>query len=177
MNSKPIKRGDIYYAKLDPVVGSEQGETRPVLVVQNDVGNKHSPTIVIAPITCNLKKNPLPTHVVIPQSSGLNTDSLALVEQIRTLDRTRFGEYIGRVNSKVQAEIDDALAVCVGISGSPHQKLEILALCLCPRCESNFEDSGCILIKKGWKKNKKLCDFCGTRQGFLFWILKNESLP
>ena len=115
MNKKPIRRGDIYYARLNPVEGSEQGRTRPVLVTQNDVGNKFSPTIVIIPITRSPKKNDLPTHVIIPMHTGLKADSLALVEQIRTIDRARFGEYIGRISDTVQSKIDDALAVCVGI--------------------------------------------------------------
>jgi len=115
---KPIKRGDIYYAGLNPVVGSEQGETRPVLVVQNNLGNKYSPTLVVVPITRRLKKNQLPTHVYIPQTSGLAADSLALVEQIRTIDRMRLREYIGRIGKSVQSEIDTALAICVGIHAS-----------------------------------------------------------
>ena len=95
MKKKKIRRGDIYYAYLNPVVGSEQGSCRPVLVVQNDIGNEHSPTVVIAPLTRNLRKNPLPTHVVIPKSCGLDRDSLVLVEQIRTIDRSRLSNYIG----------------------------------------------------------------------------------
>ena len=175
---KTIMRGEIYYANLNPVVGSEQGDTRPVLVVQNEMGNKHSPTIVVAPITRKLKKKLLPTHVTvnIPKHSGMTADSLILVEQIRTIDRIRLGEYIGRIGNKVQAEIDDALAVCVGIDKSHSQKAEILTLCLCPRCESDFEDSGCILIKKGWQRVRKLCDFCEARQGLVFGIFNRNLL-
>jgi mRNA interferase MazF len=116
MKQKLIKRGDIYYARLNPVVGSEQGETRPVLVVQNDIGNKHSPTIIVIPLTCKLKKPKLPTHVFIPQGSGPEENSVALAEQIRTIDRSRIDRYIGRINSELQAEIDKALAVGIGIS-------------------------------------------------------------
>jgi len=176
MNKKSIKRGDIYYANLNPVVGSEQGDARPVLVTQNNKGNKHSPTIVIVPITGNLKKNRLPTHVLIPQASGLNVDSLALVEQIRTLDRTRFGDYIGRIGGVVQREIDNALAACVGIDNNISKKSEILTLCLCSRCEDDFWHNDCILIKKGWQKDKKLCDFCETRYGFEFRVLNKKLL-
>jgi mRNA interferase MazF len=169
-----IKRGDIYYADLDPVVGSEQGDKRPVLVVQNDIGNKHSPTIVVTPITCNLQKKRLPTHVIIPQRSGLAVDSLALVEQIRTIDRIRLGEYIGRIGGKVQEKIDNALAVSVGIDEALSKKTELLTLCLCPRCESDFWDSGCALVKKGWQQNKQTCDFCGVKKGFVFGILGRD---
>jgi len=173
--TRPVKRGEIYYANLNPIVGSEQGDKRPVLVVQNEKGNKHSPTIVVTPITCNLNKNPLPTHVTIPQISGLTADSLALVEQIRTIDRARLDGYIGRIGGKVQDEIDSALAVCVGIDKNILQKAKILTLCLCYRCEGDFWDSGCILIKKGWQKEKERCDFCETRQGLVFGIF-NRSL-
>ena len=174
---KTVRRGDIFYADLNPVVGSEQGDNRPVLIVQNEKGNIYSPTVVIVPITCNLNKKPLPTHTIIPKLCGLAGDSLALVEQIRTIDRSRLGEYIGRIDGKVQKEVDDALAVCVGIDKKAAKKAEILTLCLCPRCESDFNDSGCILIKRGWQKNKKLCDFCETRYGLEFGIFNKKLLP
>jgi len=177
MTTKLVKRGDIYYANLNPVVGSEQGDTRPVLVCQNNMGNKYSPTIVVVPITCNLNKKPLPTHVKIPASSGLATDSLALVEQIRTIDRSRFDGYIGRIDSMVQSKIDAALAICVGIEKHRTTKGELLVLCLCKRCESDFVDSGCILIKKGWQKSRSLCNFCESRQGLVFGIFDNKLLP
>jgi mRNA interferase MazF len=115
MKNKPIKRGDIYYARLNPVVGSEQGETRPILVVQNDIGNKHSPTIIVIPLTCKLNKPQMPTHVFIPQGNGPNENSIALAEQIRTIDRSRLDNFIGRINGDLQAEIDMALAVGIGL--------------------------------------------------------------
>jgi mRNA interferase MazF len=176
MNKKSILRGEIYYACLNPVVGSEQGDTRPVLVVQNDIGNKYSPTIVVAPITSNHKKSHLPTHVKIPLSTGLDVDSLALVEQIRTIDRSRLDGYIGRIDTKIQLQIDEALAVCVGLGNSHSSKGGLLSLCLCPRCERNFVESGCILVKKGWQAEKKLCDFCETKRGLVFGIV-NGNLP
>ena len=174
MNRKPVRRGDIYYANLDPVIGFEQDGTRPCLVVQNEMGNKHSPTIVIVPITRNLNKKPIPTHVTIPHISGLSADSLALVEQIRTIDRSRLCEYIGRINGVVQEKIDNALAVCVDIERNISQKAEVITLCLCPRCESDFWDSGCVLVKRGWQKDKKSCDFCGTRNGLVFGVFNKE---
>ena len=141
------------------------------------MGNKHSPTLVVVPITCKLSKNPIPTHVTIPHISGLAADSLALVEQIRTIDRSRLFEYIGRVDGIVQMQIDDALAVCVGIKIDSSRKAEILTMCLCSRCESDFWDSGCVLVKKGWQKDKKPCDFCGMRQGLVFGIFNKKLLP
>jgi len=165
---------DIYYASLNPVIGSEQGDNRPVLIVQNDTGNRHSPTVVIVPLTCKLEKRPLPTHVLIPQSDGLGQDSLALTEQIRTIDRSRLDGYIGCIGSKIQLKIDAALAICVGIDGFRSVKGKILSLCLCPRCERNFEESGCMLIKKGWQETKSTCDFCEVRLGLVFGVFRKE---
>jgi len=170
MNKKAIKRGGIFFASLNPVVGSEQGDFRPVLVVQNNAGNAHSPTIVVVPITRNLNKNPLPTHVVIPSSSGLENDSLALAEQIRTIDRSRIAGYIGHISGKVQAEIDTALSICVGIEKHRASKGEMMVLTLCSRCESDFRDSGYVLVKKGWQEVKEDCDFCKVRQGLAFGV-------
>jgi mRNA interferase MazF len=146
------------------------------VIVSNDAGNKHGPTVVVAPITGQLKKKPLPTHVAIPKLIGLDADSVALTEQVRTLDRTRLGAYVGRINSKVQMDIDDALAVCVGIDDNRYKKAEILTLCLCHRCESNSKDSGYVLIKKGWQAVKDDCDFCELRRGIVFGIFSADGL-
>lgn len=170
MKENRISRGDIYYANLNPVIGSEQGEYRPVLVVQNNVGNTHSPTIVIVPITHNLRKNPLPTHVIIPQSCGFDADSLALAEQIRTIDRSRISKYIGRIGADLQAKIDTALSVCVGLEEKRSPKGEMMVLSLCGRCEKDFRDSGYILVKRGWQEAKEQCDFCKTGRGFSFGV-------
>jgi len=175
MSKKSIKRGDIYYANLNPVIGSEQGETRPVLIVQNDVGNKYSPTVVIVPLTCRLDKKPLPTHVLIPRSDILEHDSLALAEQIRTIDQSRLDGFVGRIGNKTQLKIDAALAICVGINIFQSVKSEVLTLCLCPRCERDFVESGCLLIKKGWQKSKSTCDFCEVRQGFRFGVFRKKG--
>jgi len=118
LEKKEIVRGDIYYADLSPVIGSEQGGIRPVLVVQNNVGNKHSPTIVVAAITSKATtKANLPTHIRLAAVSGLEKDSLVLLEQIRTIDRRRLREYIGRLDEKKMKQIDSALAVSIGIDG------------------------------------------------------------
>ena len=118
MNEKIIvKRGDIFYADLSPVVGSEQGGVRPVLVIQNDVGNKYSPTIIVAAITSQMKKAKLPTHIEINAGNfGLIKDSVLLLEQIRTIDRKRFRDRIGRCDKNFMKEVDRALEVSVGIS-------------------------------------------------------------
>ena len=173
MQKKNIKRGDIYYANLNPVTGSEQGSYRPVLVVQNNTGNSNSPTIVIVPITGNLQKTLLPTHVMIPGSScGMDKDSLVLVEQIRTIDRSRLANYIGSIKHDIQFQIDKALAICVGLERPA--KDEILVLSLCPRCESDFRNSGFWLVKERYQETKTDCDFCQkTSKGLIFKILKN----
>ena len=110
-----IKRGDIYYANLSPVVGSEQGGVRPVLIVQNDVGNKYSPTVIVAAITSKINKAKLPTHIELCANTyGLERDSVVLLEQIRTLDKARLLEKIGNANQKLQ-EIDFALSISLGL--------------------------------------------------------------
>ncbi len=111
-----IKRGDIFYANLSPVVGSEQGGVRPVLVVQNDVGNKYSPTVIVAAITSKINKAKLPTHIELnAHTYGLERDSVVLLEQIRTLDKARLLEKIGNTDSKTLREIDTALLISLGL--------------------------------------------------------------
>ena len=154
-----IKRGDIYFADLNPVVGSEQGDERPVLVVQNNIGNEHSPTIVVAPLTGNLRKNPLPTHVFIPKCHRLDKDSIALIEQIRTIDRSRISDFIGKLSDRLIPALDKALAICVGIEKRRTHKGDVLFLSLCRSCESSFRSSGYLLVKKGWQEVKDNCDF------------------
>ncbi len=117
--TNPVKRGDIYYADLSPVVGSEQGGIRPVLIVQNDTGNRHSPTVIAAAITSQLGKARLPTHIEIPApSSGLSRDSVILLEQVRTLDKSRLRERMGKVDGVTMGRVDDALAVSFGLNMS-----------------------------------------------------------
>ncbi len=111
-----VKRGDIYYADLSPVVGSEQGGMRPVLIVQNDTGNKHSPTVIAAAITSQIGKARLPTHIELEaRTFGLTRDSVVLLEQIRTIDKRRLKERMGRVNGELMNKIDNAIAVSFGL--------------------------------------------------------------
>lgn len=113
-----VKRGDIYYADLSPVVGSEQGGIRPVLVIQNDVGNKYSPTVIIAAITSRINKAKLPTHIELPSEEyGLNKDSVILAEQVRTIDKRRLKERIGHIDDILMSDIDYALKISFGIDG------------------------------------------------------------
>ncbi|SCI36676.1 MULTISPECIES: type II toxin-antitoxin system PemK/MazF family toxin [unclassified Romboutsia] len=111
-----IKRGDLYYADLSPVVGSEQGGVRPVLIIQNDIGNKYSPTVIIAAITSQINKAKLPTHIEISANEyGLNKDSVILLEQIRTIDKKRIREKIGCLDNNVMLKVDNGLQISLGL--------------------------------------------------------------
>ena len=112
-----IKRGELYYADLSPVIGSEQGGVRPVLVVQNDVGNKYSPTVIVSAITSQLNKSKLPTHIELgSEEFGLKADSIILTEQIRTIDKSRLKEKIGHISDEsIMGQINNALGVSFGL--------------------------------------------------------------
>ncbi len=111
-----IKRGDIYYADLSPVVGSEQGGLRPVLIVQNDIGNRYSPTVIAAAITSRMSKAKLPTHIDIMGSHvGLSKDSVILLEQIRTLDKRRLKEKMGHLDEATMTSVNNAIEVSFGL--------------------------------------------------------------
>ncbi len=111
-----IKRGDIIYADLSPVVGSEQGGIRPVLVIQNDIGNKYSPTVIVAAITSQINKAKLPTHVEInAEEYGITKDSVILLEQIRTIDKKRLKEKVGHLSDELMKKVDDSLQVSFGL--------------------------------------------------------------
>ena len=110
-----IKRGELYYADLSPVIGSEQGGLRPILVVQNDVGNKYSPTIIAVAITSQINKAKLPTHIELDATTyGLPKDSVILLEQIRTLDKTRLKEKIGELDNLKMQQVNQALLISLG---------------------------------------------------------------
>ena len=114
-----VRRGEIYYADLSPVVGSEQGGIRPVLIVQNDVGNKFSPTVIAAAITSQADKNNLPTHISLPSSNcGLQKDSTVLLEQVRTIDKRRLKECMGQIEGSVMDRVNQALSISFGL-GNP----------------------------------------------------------
>lgn len=110
-----MKRGDIYFADLDPVVGSEQGGFRPVLIIQNDLGNRFSPTVIVLPLTSKIGKAPLRTHVpLIPPQGGVRKPSIILCEQVRTLEKTRLTQRLGALNGEKMALVERALALAVG---------------------------------------------------------------
>lgn len=113
-----VRRGDIYYADLSPVVGSEQGGLRPVLIIQNDVGNKYSPTVIAAAITSRMGKTKLPTHIdIYAEKAGLAKDSVILLEQVRTLDKRRLKEKMGHLDENMMTEVNNAIAVSFGLGG------------------------------------------------------------
>jgi mRNA interferase MazF len=122
VNKLTVKRGDIYYADLSPVIGSEQGGLRPVLIIQNDIGNKYSPTVIAAAITSRLGKNRLPTHIDVcrhdtedEENYGLSKNSVILLEQIRTLDKRRLKEKMGHLDERVMRQVNDAISISFGL--------------------------------------------------------------
>ncbi|CAH2214995.1 type II toxin-antitoxin system PemK/MazF family toxin [Tepidibacter aestuarii] len=115
-NNLEIKRGDIFYGDLSPVIGSEQGGVRPVLIIQNDIGNKYSPTVIIAAITSQINKAKLPTHIEINANDyGLNRDSVVLLEQVRTIDKKRLREKIGSFDNDMMKKVDEGLQISLGL--------------------------------------------------------------
>jgi len=112
-----VKRGDMFYADLSPVIGSEQGGIRPVLIIQNDTGNKYSPTVIVSAITSQMNKNKLPTHIALDSEEfGLKADSVVLAEQIRTIDKSRLKEKIGHIDdNSIMGRINNALGVSFGL--------------------------------------------------------------
>ena len=109
-----VMRGEVYYADLSPVIGSEQGGYRPVLVVQNNKGNKYSTTVIVAPVSSKIMKNPLPTHVLI-ELDGLQKKSIVLLEQLRTIDKKRIKERVGKVSDVLMYQINEAMKTCLDI--------------------------------------------------------------
>lgn len=111
-----LRRGDVFYANLTPVIGCEQGGIRPVLIIQNDIGNRYSPTVIVAAVTSRLEKRPLPTHVPLTgEQIGLRQNSIVMLEQIRTIDRSRLRAYLGRVGVECLDKVGDALDVSLGL--------------------------------------------------------------
>lgn len=120
---RTIKRGDIFYADLNPVVGSEQGGTRPVLVISNDIGNRHSPTVIVAAITSRVHtKAKLPTHTAVNDFGGLDKNSIILLEQIRTIDKQRLKQHMGMMPENIMTRVDKALAISVSLRGGSNER-------------------------------------------------------
>ena len=169
-----VKRGDIYYADLSPVVGSEQGGVRPVLVIQNDVGNKHSPTVICAAITSKMNKAKLPTHYLLKAENGLELPSLVLMEQLRTIDKRRLETYIGHLEEQHIRRLNRALAVSVGLIEETSKNL---IMCLCPACANNFYGTGSYYLRRvhPGRVEKDICTYCGQRPGFDYEVVKKKE--
>lgn len=168
-----IRRGDVFLADLDPIRGSEQGGTRPVLVIQNDVGNHYSPTVIVAPITSELKKHNQPTHVALPPELGLPAESMVLLEQVRTIDKSRLDTYMVSMDEDSMARVDGALGISLAIDDPTRVKLpDEMELCLCPICASQFFNSPEHIIRRvnPLCDVKADCTYCQVRKGYDYMI-------
>ena len=169
MEEREIRRGDIYYADLSPVVGSEQGGVRPVLVIQNNTGNAYSPTVIVAAVTSQ-PKTKLPTHVILRDRKGLEKNSVVLLEQVRTIDKSRLREYVGILDRQQMLKVDKALRTSTGV-----RKLDKpIQLCLCPVCAKVFYESPEHFIQRAdyGQRKKEVCMFCQSRKGYDYLIRK-----
>lgn len=163
-------RGELYYADLGTGVGSEQNGYRPVAIIQNDVGNKHSPTTIVAAISTQIKtKAALPTHYHLKQGNGLAQPSMLMLEQIRTIDKARINQYIGKLSEEEIKGLNHALAISIGLIPTAPEKL---ILCLCSTCAENFYGSGAYFLRRvnPVEVEKELCTYCNQRMGFDYEI-------
>jgi len=159
-------RGEMYYADLGKGIGSEQEGHRPVVIIQNDIGNKHSPTVIVASISSRIAgKSKLPTHYYINAEDGLREPSVVLLEQIRTIDKRRLGQRIGKLSEKHIQGINHALAISIGLIEPAPQKL---TLCLCSTCANNFYGTDAFVLKRVNPNatEKESCTYCGQRRGY-----------
>ena len=158
--SRTYLRGDMYYADLGRGVGSEQEGYRPVVIIQNNTGNRHSPTVIVAAISSKVGVKPkLPTHYFINAENGLDLPSIVLMEQIRTLDKRRLTKYIGRLAKKHIQGMNHALAVSIGLIEPISSKL---TLCLCGACADAFRGTGAFALRKvtPGQAEKEVCAYC-----------------
>lgn len=169
---KTYLRGEIYYADLGHGVGSEQEGRRPVVILQNDVGNRYSPTVIVAAVTTkNVRKRKLPVHAYIGTKEGMREPSVVLLEQLRTIDKTRLEERIGKLLPKQMKALNNALAVSVGLIDPKPKKM---ILCLCGICADNFFSAGAYSLKRAdpLQVEKDFCAYCGQRRGYDFIVTK-----
>ena len=167
-----IKRGEIYHANLNPAIGHEQKGRRPVLVVQNNVGNKYSPTVIVVPIT-SAKFPFLPTHVTIYSAECLPKDSIAMCEQVRTLDKSRLGNPVGIIEKDTLLKVNTALKVSFALDDvSPAPDKDLIEMCLCHECARQFSDSDEYYVRRSYlyQDEKSRCDWCGVKDGFDYVI-------
>ena len=168
--SRTYLRGDMYYADLGRGVGSEQEGYRPVVIIQNNTGNKHSPTVIVAAISSKVGVKPkLPTHYFINAESGLDYPSIVLMEQIRTLDKRRLAKYIGRLGKEHIQGMNHALAVSIDLA---HVAAQSLNICLCSACAEKFRSTGTFSLRRihSQRAGERTCHFCNQRMGAEFEI-------
>ena len=173
--SRTYLRGDMYYADLGRGVGSEQEGYRPVVIIQNNTGNKHSPTVIVAAISSKVGVKPkLPTHHFINAENGLDLPSIVLMEQIRTLDKRRLAKYIGRLGKEHIRGMNHALAVSIGLIEPVPSKL---TLCLCGACADAFRGTGAYSLQRVDPKQveKGICTYCNQRRGYDYSVMRKKE--
>jgi mRNA interferase MazF len=194
MSSK-IYRGQVYFTDLGQRIGSEQSGMRPVVIVQNDTGNRHSSTVIVVPITSQIKKEEMPTHIKLNNDFGLEEASMALCEQIDTIDKQRLFSYIGQVSQSELQRINHALEVSLGLTQNFNlQRVEVqksichnhaeqkdtkkeMILCLCPTCASQFYNSPDHILRRvnPLQTEKEDCTYCNVRKGVDYRIIKKKK--
>ena len=173
--SRTYLRGDMYYADLGRGVGSEQEGYRPVVIIQNNKGNRHSPTVIVAAISSKVGVKPkLPTHYFLNAESGLDLPSIVLMEQIRTLDKRRLAKYIGRLGKEHIRGMNHALAVSIGLIEPVPRKL---TLCLCSACADAFRSTGVYSLQRLEPKQaeKDTCTYCNQRVGSDYAVIRRNQ--
>jgi len=172
--SRTYQRGDMYYADLGRGIGSEQEGHRPVVIIQNNTGNKYSPTVIVAAISSKVGVKPkLPTHYFINAENGLELPSIILLEQIRTIDKQRLAKYIGRLNQGHIRGMNHALAVSIGLIEAIPSKL---TLCLCGACADAFRSTGAFALQEitPGQAEKRPCIYCGNNLGTDYTVTAKE---
>lgn len=190
-----IFRGQVYFTDLGERIGSEQCGMRPVIIVQNDIGNRNSPTVIVVPISSQIKKEEMPTHISLKRGFGLDEDSIALCEHVDTIDKQRLLDYVGHVSTFELRHIDRALAISVGLVESYNKPWidgpktvfrsetvekdppDEMLLCLCPTCASQFYNSPDHIIRRvnPLQTKKEDCTYCNVRKGVDYRIIKKKK--
>ena len=172
--AKTCYRGELYYADLGKGVGSEQEGYRPVVIVQNNMGNKYSPTVIVAPVTTNHEaKAKLPTHCYIGAESGLDTSSVILLEPLRTIDKKRLGHFVGRLNRTHLRQLNHALAVSIQLTEASVNRISI---CLCSTCAKKFSSIGAFSLQQRShsQKAKEVCAACKRSAGIDYEMIQRK---